>query len=86
MQAPIGTDWVGDTHEKDSDLLIAIPCFDEKELLAMAEHAATALGISIYGGDAIISAEGTITRIDMNDWPSFAPGQTLSATSCSQQP
>jgi len=47
--------------------------FDEKELQALAEHAAKALDISIYGGDAIISAEGKITLIDLNDWPSFAP-------------
>jgi hypothetical protein len=47
--------------------------FDEKELQAMAEHAAQSIDISIYGGDAIISAEGKITLIDLNDWPSFAP-------------
>jgi hypothetical protein len=47
--------------------------FDEKKLHQLAEHAATALGISIYGGDAIISPEGRITLIDLNDWPSFAP-------------
>ncbi len=47
--------------------------FDEKKLLALADHAAEALGVSIYGGDAIISPEGKITLIDLNDWPSFAP-------------
>jgi hypothetical protein len=47
--------------------------FDEKRLQRMAEHAAKILGVSIYGGDAIISPEGTITLIDLNDWPSFAP-------------
>lgn len=47
--------------------------FDEHALEAMAEHAAQALDISIYGGDAIISPEGKITLIDLNDWPSFAP-------------
>ncbi len=54
--------------------------FDEKELLRMAEHAATALGVSIYGGDAIISPEGTITLIDLNDWPSFAPCRGAAAS------
>jgi hypothetical protein len=54
--------------------------FDEKELLAMAEHAAKALDISIYGGDAIISAEGKITLIDLNDWPSFAPCRGAAAS------
>ena len=54
--------------------------FDEKELQAMAEHAAKALDISIYGGDAIISAEGKITLIDLNDWPSFAPCRGAAAS------
>jgi len=47
--------------------------FDEKQLQKLAEHAADALGVSIYGGDAIIGADGSITLIDLNDWPSFAP-------------
>jgi glutathione synthase/RimK-type ligase-like ATP-grasp enzyme len=54
--------------------------FDEKELQALAEHAATALGLSIYGGDAIISPEGKITLIDLNDWPSFAPCRGAAAS------
>ncbi len=47
--------------------------FDDKELKRMAEHAAASLDVSIYGGDAIISPDGEITLIDLNDWPSFAP-------------
>ena len=59
-----------DSHDpKDSE---GYP-FDEKKLHALAEHAAETLGVSIYGGDAIISPNGTITLIDLNDWPSFAP-------------
>ncbi len=54
--------------------------FDEKELKKMAEHAAEALGLSIYGGDAIISPEGKITLIDLNDWPSFAPCRGAAAS------
>lgn len=54
--------------------------FDEKTLRTMAEHAADVLGLSIYGGDAIISPEGKITLIDINDWPSFAPCRGAAAT------
>jgi glutathione synthase/RimK-type ligase-like ATP-grasp enzyme len=47
--------------------------FDENQLKRIAEDAARLLNINVYGGDAIISADGTITLIDLNDWPSFAP-------------
>jgi len=29
--------------------------------------------LDIYGGDAVISPDGSISIIDLNDWPSFAP-------------
>ena len=35
--------------------------------------AAETLGLFVYGGDAIIGRDGSITIIDVNDWPSFAP-------------
>lgn len=39
-------------------------------------RAAEALGLDIYGGDAIFDPlEGTSTIININDWPSFAPCQ-----------
>lgn len=47
--------------------------FDNKILHDLASKSADILGLSIYGGDAIISPEGDISIIDMNDWPSFAP-------------
>ena len=54
--------------------------FDGKELERMAAHAASALGVGIYGGDAIISPDGKITLIDLNDWPSFAPCRGAAAS------
>jgi hypothetical protein len=54
--------------------------FDEKELQALAEQAASTLDIAIYGGDAIISPDGTMTLIDLNDWPSFAPCRGAAAS------
>jgi glutathione synthase/RimK-type ligase-like ATP-grasp enzyme len=47
--------------------------FDREELKRLATRSAEILGLWIYGGDAIIEANGAITIIDINDWPSFAP-------------
>lgn len=47
--------------------------FDERALRALAEQAAQALGLAVYGGDAIVDPSGHLTLIDLNDWPSFAP-------------
>jgi hypothetical protein len=47
--------------------------FDERALSALALRAAEALQLFIFGGDAIIAPDGSITLIDINDWPSFAP-------------
>lgn len=47
--------------------------FEEEALKMISNRAAEILGIHIYGGDAVISSDGTIQIIDLNDWPSFAP-------------
>ena len=47
--------------------------FREEMLMFVGNQAAETLGISIYGGDAIISSDGFIQLVDLNDWPSFAP-------------
>lgn len=47
--------------------------FDEMQLKQIANDAAAALNVHIYGGDAVISAKGDMHIIDLNDWPSFAP-------------
>lgn len=46
--------------------------FDQLRLKELAEKSAQLLNLYIYGGDAIISEDGSITLIDVNDWPSFA--------------
>lgn len=58
--------------------------FEEITLKRMAAHAAEALGLGIYGGDAIIAPDGTITLIDLNDWPSFAPCRGAAASAIAQ--
>jgi len=40
-------------------------------LSLLAYHSAKAVGLEIYGGDAIITQKGEIVLIDLNDWPSF---------------
>ena len=47
--------------------------FDSSRLQKLGNDAATAAGLDIFGGDVIVSPEGELTLIDLNDWPSFAP-------------
>ena len=47
--------------------------FDNEHLRDLFQKAAHVLRLKIYGGDCIISPDGTIHIIDFNDWPSFAP-------------
>lgn len=46
---------------------------DEARLRRYCLEAAEVMDVIIYGGDCIVAADGTITLIDFNDWPSFAP-------------
>lgn len=47
--------------------------FDPARLKQYADEAARLLHVPIYGGDAVVSADGSVRIIDFNDWPSFAP-------------
>ena len=55
------------------------------ELKSIATQAANVLHVDIYGGDAIITPDGTIYLIDMNDWPSFAPCREQAAPVIAQR-
>jgi hypothetical protein len=46
--------------------------FDPARLARLVRAAATALGLEVYGGDAIASAAGGLVLLDVNAWPSFA--------------
>lgn len=46
--------------------------FDAQELQREAERLAAITGVSVYGGDAIVRADGSFSIIDYNDWPSFS--------------
>lgn len=38
----------------------------------IAQQAAQATGLEVYGGDAIITPHNRVVLIDLNDWPSFS--------------
>lgn len=46
--------------------------FQVEALQNEVQRLAAAVGISVYGGDAIIRADGSFCLIDFNDWPSFS--------------
>ena len=48
-------------------------CFSENNMKAICFQAAQVLGVEVFGGDAVVAADGTICLIDFNDWPSFSP-------------
>lgn len=47
--------------------------FDVNLLKYEADKAALMLGVPVYGGDCVVSDDGSLKIIDFNDWPSFAP-------------
>ena len=42
----------------------------------LAERAAAALGLAIYGGDLVVGEAGGPALVDVNDWPSFSRSVT----------
>lgn len=46
---------------------------DPNGLQRLAETAAAAAGLDIFGGDVVVAPDGELILIDLNDWPSFAP-------------
>ena len=53
--------------------------FDTALLRDIAQKAAKAVGLIIYGGDAIITPQGNIFIIDINDFPSFTAIREIAA-------
>ena len=45
---------------------------DPKRLGRLVRSAASALGLEVYGGDAIATPTGDLVLLDVNAWPSFA--------------
>lgn len=53
--------------------------FDVNLLKYEADKAALMLGVPVYGGDCVVSDDGSLKIIDFNDWPSFAPCRNVAA-------
>lgn len=62
--------WFRWFYHKDQSL--AGHPFDPRRLQALAVRAAAALGLEIFGGDAIARPGGPLVLLDLNAWPSFA--------------
>jgi hypothetical protein len=70
--------WFQWFHHRDQTL--ENHAFDADALAAATSRAASALGLEVYGGDAIVSKGGRISIIDLNAWPSFALFRAVAAT------
>jgi hypothetical protein len=62
--------WFHHFYHKDQEL--AGHAFTREALQRAAFTAADALGVEVFGGDAIVGADGRPQIIDLNAWPSFA--------------
>jgi glutathione synthase/RimK-type ligase-like ATP-grasp enzyme len=50
-----------------------------EHLNALARHAGEVLGLDVYGGDCILTPDGMLYLVDVNDWPSFRSCRALAA-------
>ena len=67
---PGENDWFQWFYHADQQL--SRHSFPAQSLKVAVFNAAAALGLEIFGGDAIIDAAGEAWIIDLNAWPSFA--------------
>lgn len=58
-------------YEENNDPVKSIP-FSCERLSQICRVASEVTGISVFGGDCIIAADGEPYIIDFNDWPSFS--------------
>jgi hypothetical protein len=68
--APVDACWFQWFYHRDKGMLGH--AFETARLRDAAFRAASALGVEIFGGDAIIRADGEPVIIDLNAWPSYA--------------
>jgi len=65
-----GPAWFRWFYHKDQR--VAGHSFDPVLLARAVRRAALALGLDVYGGDAIVTRAGELVLLDVNAWPSFA--------------
>jgi hypothetical protein len=68
--APVDSNWFEWFYSRDKGMLGY--SFEVPDLRRAAFGAAAALGLEIFGGDAIIRADGEPVIVDINAWPSYA--------------
>ena len=68
--APAGSAWFEWFYHRDKGM--TGHAFDVGRLSEVAHAAAAALGVDVFGGDAIIRPDGAPVIIDLNAWPSYA--------------
>ena len=61
--------WFRSFYHKEQ--VVAGHPFDPMQLARLARRAAAALGLEVYGGDALVTAPGQTVLLDFNAWPSF---------------
>jgi hypothetical protein len=69
-KAPMESNWFEWFYHRDKGMLGY--SFEVLRLRRAAFGAAAALGLEIFGGDAIIQADGEPVIVDVNAWPSYA--------------
>ena len=57
---------------------------DLNVLRRLAVTAARAVGLSVFGGDAVVPSRTHPVLVDLNDWPSFAPVRDEAASAIAQ--
>jgi hypothetical protein len=60
------------------------PPIDYARLNTLARQASEVLGLDIYGGDCLMTSDGTLYLIDINDWPSFRGCRPVAASHIAQ--
>jgi hypothetical protein len=65
-----GPPWFRSFYHRDQR--VAGHRFDADQLARTVRRAALALGLDVYGGDAIVTPASEIVLLDVNAWPSFA--------------
>ena len=58
---------------------------DRERLETLARQAGEVLGLDIYGGDCVVTSDGSLCLIDINDWPSFRGCRPMAATYIAQR-
>jgi hypothetical protein len=65
-------------HDADS------PPIDYARLNTLAQQASEVLSLDIYGGDCLMTSDGMLYLIDINDWPSFRGCRPIAASHIAQ--